>query len=54
MFGNIVYHIKIHLCVKYGHIITNYGTGMIISLLQMNEVKKNENRSLPCVAHGKE
>ena len=28
---NIVCHNNTHLCVKYGHIITNYGTGMIIS-----------------------
>ena len=29
----------IHLCAKYGHIITNYATGIVISLLQIDIVK---------------
>ena len=30
-FGNIVSHTKIHICAKYGHIITNYAMEMVIS-----------------------
>jgi hypothetical protein len=29
-FGNIVSHVKIHLCAKYGHFITNYAIRMAI------------------------
>ena len=31
VFANNVCHTKTHLCIKYGHIITNYGTGMVIT-----------------------
>ena len=31
VFGNNVFHTKTPLCVKYGHIITNYGMGMAIT-----------------------
>jgi hypothetical protein len=30
---NIVRHPKIHICAQYGHIITNYATILVITLV---------------------
>ena len=61
LFGNIAYNIDIHLCAKYGHIITNYATGMVVSWSQVDKLKFKKlksvfavckhtakNKSLPC------